>query len=111
MKITKRQLRRIIKEEKQRLLVEMSPFADAKRSLSGYANVSTVDKLTDAILDLLQEVEMGAAEDGLEDDEAEDMATSAALLAVAQAFQSAGNVGEYDAIFRMITNMREPRRR
>ena len=88
----------------------MNPMADAKRSLSSYANVSTVDKLTDAILDLLQEVSFGAEEDGLEEDESEDMATAAALLAVAQAFQSAGLVGEYDAMFRMITNMREPRR-
>jgi len=110
MKITKRQLQKIVKEEKQKLLVEMNPMADAKRSLSSYANVSTVDKLTDAILDLLQEVSFGAEEDGLEEDESEDMATAAALLAVAQAFQSAGLVGEYDAMFRMITNMREPRR-
>lgn len=110
MKITKRQLRKIIKEEKQKLLVEMNPFADAKRSLGSYANTSTVSKLTDGIMDLLQEVEFGAVEDGLEDDEAEDMATAAALLAVAQAFQAAGLVREYDAIFRLITTMREPGR-
>ena len=67
MKITKRQLIQIIKEEKANLLKEN---ANAERSLGSYANSSSVDALTDALLNILQEVEMGAAEDGIEDDEA-----------------------------------------
>ncbi len=90
MKITKRQLRRIIKEEKEKILLEMNPERDADRSLSLYANVTTTDKITDSILDILQEVEIGAAEDGLEDEESEAAARNAALLAVANAFEAAG---------------------
>ena len=90
MKITKRQLRRIIREEKANLLTEMSPFRDADRSLSIYANVTTSDQVTNGILALLREVDQGAIEDGMEDDEAEEMARNATLLAVSQAFESAG---------------------
>ena len=99
MKITKRQLRRIIKEEKQKILeMYQGGRSDAERSLGTYANVSTVDKITDSILDVLQEVEMGAHEDGMDEEMAEDMAAAAAVLAVAQAFQSAGRMDIYQAL-------------
>lgn len=103
MKITKTQLKRIIKEEKQKLIVEMNPIANAKRTLSLYADVSDVDRLGSALQDILSGVEMAAAEDGLEEDEAEEMAADAALLAVANAFQSVGMIAEYDALFRIIS--------
>ena len=91
MKITKRKIRRIIKEERAKLLLEMDPMADANRSLGGFANISSVDALTDSILNILQEVEMGVGEEeGLEPDEAEEKARNAAILAVSQAFESAG---------------------
>lgn len=102
MKISKRQLKRIIAEEKQKLLVEMNPMANAERSLGMYADVRDVDRLQDSLLSILQGVEMAAAEDGLEDDEAEEMAAEAAVLAVAQAFQSAGMIAEYQALIRML---------
>ena len=103
MKITKRQLRRIIKEEKQRMLSEMYPGGrGADRSLGIYANVSTVDQITDSILNVLQEVEMGAHEDGIEEDEAEDMARNAAILAVANAFESAGLMDVKFALRRLL---------
>lgn len=100
MKITKRQLMQIIKEEKAKLLLKED--ANAERALGSYANSSSVDALTEALLNILQEVEMGAIEDGLEEDEAEDMAADAVLLAVAQAFQSAGLTAEYSAVYNMI---------
>ena len=102
MKITKRQLKKIIKEEKQKLMNEGGPVASAERALGLYANVSVVDQLTQSILDLLQNVEMEAVEDGLEDDEAEDLAANATLLAVAQALQAAGMFAEYQALYAMI---------
>ena len=102
MKITKNQLRRIIKEEKTKLLVEMNPVADAERSLGLYANTSTLDKLSSALQSLLMEVETAAIEDGLEEDEAEDMAANAGLMAVANAFQSVGMIAEYDALYRIL---------
>jgi len=99
MKITKRQLRRIIKEEKQRLLSENR---GVEMALGSFANVSTTDQLTDSILNVLQEVEMGAVEDGHGDEDAGEMARSAALLAVAQAFQSAGLTDVYMALYKLI---------
>ena len=102
MKVTKTQLKRIIKEEKQKLLVEMNPIATAERSLGMYANTSVIDQMSKSIADLLQNIEIEAIDDGLEEDEAEEMAIDAVLLAVAQAFQSVGMVAEYDALYKMI---------
>lgn len=102
MKITKAQLRQIIKEEKSNLLSEMNAMANAERTLGLYADASDIDSLTDALLNILQGVELSAAEDGIEDEEAEEMAANAALLAVAQAFQAAGMMAEYQALYRMI---------
>ena len=45
---------------------------------------------------------MEAIDDGLEEDEAEEMAIDAVVLAVAQAFQSAGMVAEYNALYDMV---------
>ena len=103
MKITKRQLRRIIKEEKQKLLVEMNPMMNAERASGSFANTSTVERVTDGILDLLQEIEMGSSqEEGLEGDEAEEFARNGAILVVAQAFQSAGLMDVYMTLTRML---------
>ena len=102
MKITKRQLKRIIAEEKQKLLNEMGPAANAERALGMYADTSDIDKLQTAFMDILQGVSMAAMEDGLDDDEAEEMAADAAVLAAAQAFQAAGLVAQYDALIRTI---------
>ena len=103
MKITKRQLKRIIKEEKQKLLVEMNPMANAERAVGGFADISAVDQVTDGILDLLQSIETASAEEFDGDEEmAEEFARSGAILAVAQAFQSAGLMDVYVALTRML---------
>ncbi len=102
MKLTKKQLKNIIAEEKQKLLVEMNPMKNAERSLGLYADVSDVEALQDALLNILQGVEMAAQQDGLEDEEAEEYAADAAVLAVAQAFQSAGLTAEYAALIRTL---------
>ena len=87
MRLSKKQIQEIIKQEK-RILTEMNPMADADRSVGTLANVSSIDQVTDGILNILQEVEMGAQdEEGLEPDEAEEKARNAAILVVAQAFQ------------------------
>ena len=90
MRISKKDLTKIIREEKEKLLVEMGPLPNAERSLGLYADAASVDQVTDSILDVLQQVEMGAHEDGMEDEEAEEYARSAAILAVANAFEAAG---------------------
>ena len=102
MKVTKTQLKKIIKEEKAKLLVEMNPVKNAERSLGMYANTAVVDQMTKSIVDLLQNIEVEAIGDGLEEDEAEEMAIDAVVLAVAQAFQSAGMVAEYNALYDMV---------
>ena len=102
MKITKRQLKRIIREEKARLLKE-NPQANAERALGGFADQSSVDRLQDGLMDVLQEIEMGAVEEeGLEDLEAEEFARNGAILAVAQAFQAAGLTDVYVALTKML---------
>ena len=90
MKITKRQLRRLIAEERQKLLVEMNPVANAERSLSMYANPVVVDQLKKAIGDLLENITAEAIEDELEEDEASALAAEAMVAAVSDAFMSVG---------------------
>ena len=91
-----------IKEEKSKLLVEMNPAKNAERSLGMYANTAIVDQLSKSVTDLLQNIEVEAIDDGLEEDEAEEMAIDAVVLAVAQAFQAAGMVAEYNALYDMV---------
>ena len=77
-------------------------MANAERSLGMYANVSLVDQLSTTVMELLQNIETEAVEDGLDDEEAEDYAADAVVLAVAQAFQAAGLVAEYEALIRTL---------
>ena len=99
MKITKKQLRRIIREEKARLLNENNPTANAERALGLVANANDVEMVTNGVLDLLQGIEMGAVEEFDGDEEmAEEFARNGAILAVAQAFQSAGLMDVYVAL-------------
>jgi hypothetical protein len=94
MRITKRQLKRIIKEEKAKLL-EVSL---AKRSQGLYSDVSSIDALHRAFDDLLVGTNEAAYGD-LGDDWEADMASEAAVtLAVAEMFQSAGMIGQYQKL-------------
>ena len=94
MKITKRQLRQIIKEEKSRLLNEMNPRANAERAVGMYASAALLDTFKRNGLDLMHGVEMEALED-LEDElSAEEAALGAFLMVVSQVLDSAGYVGK-----------------
>ena len=101
MKITKRQLRQIIKEEKQKLL-EGKPLAypsNAERMQGTYSDITMMDAVTDAIQALLTQTDADAMED-LGDEEDASMASEAALtLTVAQAFQAMGMMAQYQALF------------
>ena len=103
MKITKRQLRRIIAEEKQKLLVEMNPVANAERSLSMYANTVVVDQLKKAIGDLLENITAEAIEDELEEDEASALAAEAMVAAVSDAFMSVGMYDQAQGLIYMLS--------
>ena len=103
MKITKRQLRQIIKEEKQKLLVEMNPVANAERSLGMYANPVVVDQLKKAIGDLLENITAEAIEDDLEEDEASALAAEALVAAVSDAFMSVGMADQAQGLIYMLS--------
>jgi hypothetical protein len=102
MKITSRQLRRIIKEEKSKILTEQSAVSNADRSLGLYANTTTVDAMTDSLLNILQEVMMGLEDDGVDEVDAEMYSRAAAILAVANAFQAAGFPDVHHTLLRML---------
>ena len=71
MKITKRQLRRIIKEERSRLLNEQQSGAD--RAIGLYFDVAQQKMTFDSLTVLFDESVADAIEDGAMDDEAVDM--------------------------------------
>ena len=71
MKISKRQLRRIIKEEKAKLITEYNPAQDpAKRAIGLYFDVNMMKQFNMLMYDMFENA-MGAAQvDGLEPEEA-----------------------------------------
>ena len=74
MKITKRQLRRIIKEEKAKVLAEYNPAQDpAKRAIGLYFDINMMKQFDQLMYDLFQNAMESARADGLEPDEAYQM--------------------------------------
>jgi hypothetical protein len=71
MKITKRQLRRIIKEEKAKVLTEQMTGAD--RAIGLYFDVNQQKMTFDSLTVLFDESVADAIEDGAMDEEAVDM--------------------------------------
>ena len=102
MKITKRQLRKIINEEKQKLLVEMDQNTNASRAMGLYANISEIDAVENAIAELLQSVNQSAFENMGDEDDADDAAAAVVTLAVAQSFQAMGLLEQYQALMRTL---------
>ena len=108
MKISKSQLRRIIKEERAKLhrppgAGSTNPVANAERSLGMYANTVVVDQLNKTVARLLEDITAEAVEDGLEEDESYDMAVDAVVMAVSEAFLSAGMVDQAQAVIYMLS--------
>ena len=102
MKITKNQLKRIIKEEKAKLLNENNPIANAERMQGTYSDVSAIDAVENALSDLLAGTNQDAFEDLQDEDDADDASTAAVTLTVAQAFQSLGLMAQYEALIRTL---------
>ena len=74
MKITKRQLRRIIKEEKAKVLAEYNPAQDpAKRAIGMYFDVNMMKQFDQLMYDMFQNAMEAAADDGLHGAEAYEM--------------------------------------
>ena len=98
MKITKQQLRQIIREAS----VDDGDNA-LKRSeygMGAYANVTDVEKIKRAITDLSHSVFDAAEDDGI--DEYEASAISAAVTIVADALQAANFVRVADLMYRIV---------
>ena len=74
MKITKKQLRRIIKEERAKVLNETTPRINAEYQQGNYASLNLVSAIEKSIEDLYGQVNNAAAAD-LGDDEEADFAT------------------------------------
>ena len=90
MKITKNQLRRIIKEEKQKLVTEQySDTNNADRTLGIYASTSLLGRFEDAMHRLYEDIYKNALEDLEDSDEAMDLADEALLALVKGYIRSA----------------------
>jgi len=63
MKITKRQLKRIIKEEKTKILSEQ--HSGVERAIGSYFDVRMMESLTSLLDDMFHNAMEAAAEDGL----------------------------------------------
>ena len=90
MKITRAQLERIIKEEKQKLLAEQySDMNNADRTLGMYASTSLLGRFEDAMHRLYEDIYKNALEDLEDSDEAMDLADEALLALVKGYIRSA----------------------
>ena len=99
MKITKRQLRRIIKEEKQKLLNEMNPLANADRMLGLGIPAAMQSQLTDLLNQMMMKAMDDLVEDGEVDEEDADVeGSNAVMMALANSLQSIGFTNAYDAM-------------
>lgn len=99
MKITKNQLRRIIKEEKQKLLNEMNPLANADRMLGLGIPDAMQSQLTDLLGKMMQTAEIELIRDGEIDEEDADVeGSNAVMMALANSLQSIGLTNAYDAM-------------
>lgn len=99
MKITKRQLRQIIKEEKTKLQENA-----AERAIGLYANQSLIGKLTSAMNELEGQVYDDALEDFADDEnEASEQARMVLVRVIANWMGSAGYLDVEDALRRIET--------
>ena len=87
IKLTKRQLKRIIREEKARLTNESR---QGERALGVYANMTEIDALKKQIHSFIENVWAAAEADGMHEDEASEMAELAFADLAAEA---AGTMG------------------
>ena len=94
MKITKRQLKRIIKEEKAKLLNEASPMINAEYQQGSYANANLVNAVVSGVETLIEQVVNDASEDLGDDQEGDYAAANVVTLTLIQALQRIGMVGQ-----------------
>ena len=89
MRISKRQLKTIIKEEKQKLREQNSP---GERARGMYADDALARQATALLSDLYDQMTAEMQEDGMEIGEAEDMAAEGLLHIVNGVLQTMGHL-------------------
>jgi hypothetical protein len=94
MKITKRQLRSIIKEEKAKLLSESMAERNADRQQGSFANVNLVDSVINDIEALFEQVFNDASEELGDDQEGDIAAANVVIYTVIGAFKRIGLMGQ-----------------
>ena len=87
MRIAKRQLRRIIREEKAKI-------QEQSRALGLYASISHVEQIKSELNNLYGQIEEDAMLDGLEEGEAEDAAGEAIMQLVKEFLGGMGHYGD-----------------
>jgi hypothetical protein len=102
MKITKRQLRSIIAEEKQKIISENSPAANAERMQGLYSDMTAISVVEKAIADLMAGTDGRAFQDLLDEEEADEAAVAAVVLTVADALQALGMFEQYNALLKTL---------
>lgn len=103
MKITKKELRKIIKEEKAKLLMEMGPLDDAERTYGSVATEASKDQLSSALRNFLNDTAVKLeVEEELDEDEADEKAHAALVLALAYELQSLGRLSPYNALYTIV---------
>lgn len=96
MKITRKQLRKIIKEERSKLINEM--LTKGERALGSFANVNNLDQARDIILAINNEILEDAYLELKDDHESQDMAKAAMAEFFGNMCQSMGYFDMYYAI-------------
>ena len=91
MKINKRQLKRIIQEEKAKLLSEQM-LPDGDRALTQYANRPAMNQALRSLETVYGSIVAEATDEGVPEAEAEDLAASALLELVRFALEEKGHV-------------------
>ena len=92
MKINKRQLRRIIQEEKAKLLSEEAQLPAGDRALTQYANRPAMNQALRSLETVYGSIVAEATDEGVPEAEAEDMAAEALLELVRFVLEEKGHV-------------------
>ena len=94
LEITEEEIRRIIKEEKAKMLKENTPVRNAEYQQGSFANVNLVSAVTNGIEALFEQVVNDASEDLGDDQEGDIAAANVVTYTVIEAFQRIGLIGQ-----------------
>ena len=99
LKISKRQLQRIIKEEKDKILNESTPMRNAQYQQGSYANVSLVDAVASSIESLMNQVlDDEDVVENFDEFEGDRIAANVVTYTVLRALNSVGLVAQGQAL-------------